>query len=219
MSDIVPRLRMFAGPNGSGKSTVKNDLDKSTKWFGVYINPDELELTIQKTNMLYLNPFGLALTSEEIHSYFASSQFLQAHGLTTNVETIRVQNDAIDFSGLSRFTSYHASVLADLLRRKCLDARQSFTFETVMSASDKVDLLKEAQARGFRTYLYFMATGDPAWPKVVITCPKQKSSIDIIGRLIYWAKPYGIPIVRICSIPVMKSPGTLRKSPMAEKSR
>ena len=30
-----------------------------------------------------------------------------------------------------------------------------------MSAKDKVELLREAQSRGFRTYLYFIATEDP----------------------------------------------------------
>jgi predicted ABC-type ATPase len=31
-----------------------------------------------------------------------------------------------------------------------------------MSSRDKVDLLQEAQARGFRTYRYYIATEDPA---------------------------------------------------------
>lgn len=43
MSSAPPRLRMFAGPNGSGKTTVKNGLHRSPSWFGIYINPDDLE--------------------------------------------------------------------------------------------------------------------------------------------------------------------------------
>lgn len=66
----------------------------------------------------------------------------------------------IDFRGLA-FDSYYASVLSDFLRRKLLDAGRSMCFETVMSHSDKVDLLREAQTRGYRTYLYFIATVDP----------------------------------------------------------
>jgi predicted ABC-type ATPase len=42
-----------------------------------------------------------------------------------------------------------------------LNEGRSFTFETVMSARDKVELLQSAQDRGFRTYLYFIATEDP----------------------------------------------------------
>ena len=37
----------------------------------------------------------------------------------------------------------------------------SFTFETVMSASVKVDFFCKAREQGFRTYLYYVATEDP----------------------------------------------------------
>ena len=47
MSDTVPRVRMFAGPNGSGKTTVKNALQRPAPWFGLYINPDELEQAVR----------------------------------------------------------------------------------------------------------------------------------------------------------------------------
>jgi len=36
----------------------------------------------------------------------------------------------------------------------------SFTFETVMSHCSKIDILMQAQATGYRTYLYFVATDD-----------------------------------------------------------
>ncbi len=67
----------------------------------------------------------------------------------------------IDFAGLT-VNSYHASVLSDFLRRKLVEAGVSFSFETVMSAPDKVDLLRDARTAGFRTYLYYVATEDPA---------------------------------------------------------
>jgi predicted ABC-type ATPase len=38
--------------------------------------------------------------------------------------------------------------------------RASLTLETVMSSPDKVQLLKQAQLLGYRTYLYFIATDD-----------------------------------------------------------
>jgi predicted ABC-type ATPase len=43
---------MFAGPNGSGKTTVKMSLNKSPEWFGLYINPDDVEKTIRDTGSL-----------------------------------------------------------------------------------------------------------------------------------------------------------------------
>jgi len=160
MSDAIPRLRMFAGPNGSGKTTVKLALDKPAKWFGIYINPDDLEKAIRETGLLSLEPFGVTATTEQIRDYFTQSSFLQANDLATAASVIQCNGNRIDFGGLA-FNSYYASVLADFLRRQAMDAGMSFSFETVMSAPDKVELLREAQQRGYRTYLYYFATVDP----------------------------------------------------------
>lgn len=160
MSDGVPRLRLFAGPNGSGKTTVKNDLGKPAEWFGIYINPDDLEKAARDTGFVALEPFALTATTDEVRDYFASSEFLKSHRLGAGCETITCRDGGIDFGGLA-FTAYHASVLSDFLRRKALDLSRSFSFETVMSAPDKVQFLREARSRGFRTYLYFIATEDP----------------------------------------------------------
>jgi len=35
---------------------------------------------------------------------------------------------------------------------------QTFTFETVMSGTDKLLFLQEAKQRGYRMYLYYIAT-------------------------------------------------------------
>ncbi len=161
MTDAVPRLRMFAGPNGSGKTTVKNNLGKPSAWFGIYINPDDLEAAIQRTGFLPLSQFDLATTTEEVRSHFGQSQLLNSHGRNAGSLKITVSDNGIDFSGIG-FDSYFASVLSDFLRRKALQAGKSFTFETVMSAPDKVQLLQEARTRGYRTYLYYIATEDPA---------------------------------------------------------
>lgn len=42
-----------------------------------------------------------------------------------------------------------------------MNKRIGFSFETVMSHTSKVDFLKLANATGFKTYLYFIATVDP----------------------------------------------------------
>ncbi len=55
-----------------------------------------------------------------------------------------------------------ASVASDFIRQSLLRERITFTFETVMSSSDKVQLLQRAQDLGYRTYLYFIATEDPS---------------------------------------------------------
>ena len=57
--------------------------------------------------------------------------------------------------------AYFASVVVDFLRAKLMEQEFSFTFETVMSHRSKVELLAKAQAAGYRTYLYYVATDDP----------------------------------------------------------
>ena len=52
--------------------------------------------------------------------------------------------------------------MADFLRIKLLERQATFTFETVMSHPSKVKLLEKAKAAGYRTYLYYVATDDPA---------------------------------------------------------
>lgn len=71
-------------------------------------------------------------------------------------------NDGILGFPAGVMNSYFASVLAGFLRRKLLEIGRTFTFETVMSHSGKVEILRNAQEAGYRTYLYYVATDDPA---------------------------------------------------------
>jgi predicted ABC-type ATPase len=43
----APTLTVIAGPNGSGKSTLTRNLQQEGVDFGVYINADEIELTLK----------------------------------------------------------------------------------------------------------------------------------------------------------------------------
>ena len=157
-----PRVRMFAGPNGSGKTTVQREIAQlfPAQFLGVLINPDDLEATIGRTGRLDLGRFGVGASEREVHDIFTSSAFLKQHLLADAATVLRCDGRLIDFSGLA-MNSYYASVLADFLRRKLLAGLTSFSFETVMSDGGKVDLLREAKALGFRTYLYYVATEDP----------------------------------------------------------
>ena len=150
---------MFAGPNGSGKSTLKSVLPKEL--VGIYLNPDEIEDQIRRESFLDLANYGLAPASEEALSFFTESTFLKDAGMATQAQGISFTQGRISFANV-KINSYLASVAADFLRQQLLKRSVSFTLETVMSHPGKVDLLKQAQERGFRTYLYFIATDDPA---------------------------------------------------------
>lgn len=157
MSDI-PRLRMFAGPNGSGKSTIKSVI--RSELLGVYVNPDEIEQNIRNCDFLDLQAFGVRTTATEILSFFQNSTLLAKAELLDEAEFLSFTDDKLSFHDVL-VNSYFASVAADFIRHKLLDAGTSFTFETVMSSPDKVAFLQKAQRRGYRTYLYYVATEDP----------------------------------------------------------
>ena len=157
MSDIL-RMRMFAGPNGSGKSTIKSVL--RPELLGVYINPDEIEKEIRERDFLDMKSFGVDTTKAEILDFFNASVLLARADLLDDAECLRFSDDKLSFFEVM-VNSYFASVAADFIRHKLLERGISFTFETVMSSEDKLKFLQKAQRRGFRTYLYYVATDDP----------------------------------------------------------
>ena len=155
----VPRLRMFAGPNGSGKSTIKSVLP--ARLLGVYLNPDDIQKEIEQREFLDVRRYGVETTREEILTFFNNSTLLQKAGLDEEAACLRFTDGKLSFYEVI-VNAYFASVAADFLRQKLLEKRISFSFETVMSSPDKVALLEKAQALGYRTYLYYIATDDPA---------------------------------------------------------
>jgi predicted ABC-type ATPase len=159
MMGEVPRLRMFAGPNGSGKSTINALIGPAL--LGIYINPDEIEKTIrERGDFLDMASYGVKTTEAEILTFFQQSTLLASADLLDEVDMLRFTDDKLDFFSVP-INAYFASVAADFIRQNLLKTQASFTFETVMSAPDKVALLNKAQQQGYRTYLYYVATEDP----------------------------------------------------------
>ena len=154
----VPRLRMFAGPNGSGKTTIKSVI--RPELLGVYINPDEIEKEIAEWGFLDLKNYRVETTEAEVLAFFNASVLLDKAGLLDEAAGLRFSDDKLSFFAVL-VNAYFASVAADFIRHKLLERSISFTFETVMSSADKVRFLQKAQQRGYRTYLYFVATDDP----------------------------------------------------------
>ncbi|MBS0633221.1 MAG: zeta toxin family protein [Verrucomicrobia bacterium] len=149
---------MFAGPNGSGKSTLKSKLVPELR--GVYLNPDEIEATIKQTGRLCIADYGVRATTEEILSFFLTARLLIEHGLQSTALRLAFDGKNLLFSGIE-VNSYWASATADFLQQKLVQAKASFTLETVMSHPSKIAVLTGAQTAGYRTYLYFIATDDP----------------------------------------------------------
>lgn len=157
--DAIPRLRMFAGPNGSGKSTIKSLL--APNLLGVYVNPDDIQKQIESTGSLDFAEFGFPCDINELRKHFQNSPLAARAGLNLQLEQLRLNVQSLVIpAALSN--SYLASILADFIRQQLLNRKISFTFETVMSSPDKIELLAKAKVQGFRTYLYYIATDNPA---------------------------------------------------------
>ena len=174
----TPRLRMFAGPNGSGKSTIKAYVGRyiPEELFGYYINPDEFESSIRRSGHLDFKQFNLEVSEVEVLDFFRRSAWLTKVGLAEATTRLKFGSNRLDFSGVE-VNSYLASVASDFVRRKLLLSQQTFTFETVMSSPDKVEFLAEARLGGYRTYLYYVATEDPA-----INIPRVENRVRAGGH-------------------------------------
>jgi predicted ABC-type ATPase len=149
------RLRMVAGPNGSGKTTLLNVL--RTKFhLGHVLNPDDIERTIHFTGSIDLGAYGITVDLSSLR------EFLERHPIggaqLAGVVDVR---DGHLFVPPALGGGYAAAMICDFMRRQWLAKGESFTFETVMSGPDKVMLLREAAASGYRTYLYYICTDDP----------------------------------------------------------
>lgn len=156
------RVRMFAGPNGSGKSTVKATISADApNLFTTYINPDDIEKDIRERGFLNFQSYGIKVSETEVLDFFENSSFLKQVHLAKEVPALRCNANKLMFDEVE-INAYFASVAADFIRQQLLAVGKSFTFETVMSSSDKVEFLRRAQQNDFRTYLYYVATKDPA---------------------------------------------------------
>lgn len=159
MNKGIPRIRMFAGPNGSGKSTFKSMI--RPELIGIYINPDEIEKEIRERDFLDLQAYQVTTTAKEVMDFFNHSPLLKTVDLLDDAHNLRFNDEKLIFHNVG-VNAYFASVAADFIRNKLIECSKSFTFETVMSFPDKIELLRKAQGRGYRTYLYYVATEDPS---------------------------------------------------------
>lgn len=155
----VPRLRIFAGPNGSGKSTIKDFLPAHLIY--IYVNADEIEKEARATGRVDLAPFEVHTDQTTFQTFFSNHGLVLSAGLEEQTERFVIEDQYLTLDGVP-VNSYHASVIADFIRHELIARKASLTFETVMSSRDKVKFIQKARENGYRTYLYFIATDDPA---------------------------------------------------------
>ena len=80
------------------------------------------------------------------------TQYFDKVGTYTNADEI------VAATGMS---NEEAAVFADKKRYEAIDAKEDFTFETVLSSHYKLDILKKAKENGYFIKCIFVLTNDP----------------------------------------------------------
>lgn len=68
---------------------------------------------------------------------------------------------AEELKGTNAARTAEAQLIADRRRQVCINAKQSFSFETVMSHPSKLEVLARAGAAGFLVQVFFIGIDDP----------------------------------------------------------
>ena len=156
------RLLCLAGPNGSGKSTLFASMQEEYKVdFYTFVNADEINVQLVGGQVCYL-PFPMQKRS--LKTFVRKSSFPEEYKALFVWDRIQVQNVKVSFDkkDLSdKKSEVIATILADFIREMLIARQQSFSFESVFSHPSKIGILKEAQEKGFKNYLYFIATDNP----------------------------------------------------------
>ncbi len=155
------RMRVFAGPNGSGKTTIFKEILRNSKVnLGVYINADEIEMQLKEYQTVDFNQFQISVSDVQLKAFFIQSTFSPVKRSEPDLfQKLTVEKNVLTIS--TAVDSYLAADLAEFVRQ-CLVAQEiSFTYETVLSFPDKIKFLEETRKKGYKVYLYFIATEDP----------------------------------------------------------
>jgi predicted ABC-type ATPase len=177
------RLRVFAGPNGSGKSTIINavkayQVSQIPVDFGIYVNADDIAKSLREGTFSF-DLYQIQVSNEEfvqvafssglVQTGFDQSQFTESYQLNNNNITLVVPeaNERL------------AQIIADFLRKKLLQERKKFSFETVFSHTSKLDIMREAAEAGYKVYLYFVSTESPEINKYRVKVRTQQGGHDV----------------------------------------
>jgi len=112
--------------------------------------------TEQPRLLLVAGPNGAGKTTVTerglAHEWFAGCEYINPDFIARD-----------EFGDWNSITAIHqAANAAQERRERCLADGRSLAFESVFSAPDKVDFVRRAQASGYFTRVFFVATSDPS---------------------------------------------------------
>ena len=166
---------MFAGPNGSGKSTLASFV--APQLLGVSVNADDIEAQVRRDGSFDTASMGVATPADALLAELIGAPILTAEH-RRQISGLAQAHDGRIFFPFA-IDSYVGSAIAEVVRSHLVKEGISFTFETVMSHPSKVEFLREAQRHGYRTYLYFIATGNPQINVARVRARVQRGGHDV----------------------------------------
>lgn len=170
------RLRIFAGPNGSGKSTIESIV--SSKYnIGKFINADRIEQILRRRRKLSFNTYRVKITTAELRQSIIHSGFNSKVDLNQILPHLSVSKNVLQLKSKDIPYAYLGAILSELIRNKCLELNSTFSFETVMSHASKLNFIRAANEKGFKTYLYFVCT-----ESVEINIDRVQSRVELGGH-------------------------------------
>jgi predicted ABC-type ATPase len=176
---MKPRFRLFAGPNGSGKSSLFLHLRKKGEIHTeIYVSADRIEADILKDGKFNFNAYRVQVNQLEFIEHIQQSGLLSKMTNNHVLDGLKLEKGIL-YINLNDRHSYTASFIATYLAGKLLDTKQSFCFETVMSHTSKIELLKKATEKGFKTYLYFVFTDNPLLNQLRVKLRVKEGGHDV----------------------------------------
>lgn len=166
-------MRVFAGPNGSGKSSIiksilSTEVKKGKKLdFGIYINADDIAVLLKGKGCNF-KKFDVQSSKDELLNIANDSGLINhnfplkrfSHCILIENNILKVDKEATNEKNDYPYERI-AQITADFLRKKLLILEKKFSFETVFSHPGKVEIIKQANAAGYKVYLYFVSTEHP----------------------------------------------------------
>jgi len=137
------RLRIFAGPNGSGKSTLVKVVENLHIDLGIYINADNIKISLNSDNYLDFSKFNLTLNLEYLKTCFQDSSLYKLADGDNLLSCLSVTDNQLFISNQVSVNDYFTSFLSGYLRNQLLSSCNKFTFETVMSHYSKLEFIQK----------------------------------------------------------------------------
>lgn len=179
------RMRVFAGPNGSGKSTMYRQVrdDRSIGRpidLGIYLNPDDIAATLKNTGEInLLGSYKVRFDSASWRRFARRSGLLRGDfDLVVFKNTHRIRGNVLHLLNPGLANEF-AQLLTAYLCELFIKRKKKFSYETVFSHSSKVALMEFAKARGFKVYLYFIATNSPEINKDRVLTRVEQGGHDV----------------------------------------